>query len=390
MKKLNNRGFTLVEILAVVAIIAIIGLIAVPSVLSVINTGKSGSYDLLVKNIKTASISLYEEVVYMDANLYHYSADGIKDGNIEVNEVDGSIEINLQTLVRNGFLSSNNDDDNQKKILNPKNNEDIGGCRIKIIKTTSGDEVTYTVESLSTNDICPSTNDYAGEQNKEDDKEAEDSEENTGNNESLEDKALLSTANVGSYVLYNGAKGCINCDGRNANANISESGKGYCSSSYTEFNSSGWRIAYIESNVVYLISAGAPECVEYTYDFDSVAIKYCNPLFSYNGVCNSETTWAMAANDFKKITRFELTNIDCFGSSASKNCNISDDLISVGSYYYFDTHYNSTEYYYTIDRFYLSSHGNNYGVRPVIKLDPNIIVTGGTGTELNPYQISKQ
>ena len=137
VNKLNNMVFTLVEILAVVAIIAIIGLIAVPSVLSVINTGKNGSYDLLVKNIKTASINLYDEVEYMDTDIYYYDIDGISGEKIKI--IDSSIEVNLQTLVINGFFSVTGDGD--KKI--------------------NDDKVTQIIESLSTDESCPSSDDYA-------------------------------------------------------------------------------------------------------------------------------------------------------------------------------------------------------------------------------------
>ena len=46
MKRKNDKGFTLIEVLAIIAIIAIIGLIVVPSVLSIIGTGKNSSYKI--------------------------------------------------------------------------------------------------------------------------------------------------------------------------------------------------------------------------------------------------------------------------------------------------------------------------------------------------------
>lgn len=149
MNKLNNKGFTLIEILAVVAMITIISLIAVPSILSIINTGKDNSYEILMKNINTASKNLYEEVEYMG------ELENIKI--IKLDEFNEYIEIELQILVKNGFLEVAND---SKTILNPKTNEFIGNCQIKIIKVTKDDKITYKLESLSTNDICPSTNDY--------------------------------------------------------------------------------------------------------------------------------------------------------------------------------------------------------------------------------------
>ena len=43
--KLNSKGFTLVELLAVIVIIAILGIIAIPGVMSNINDSRDASYD---------------------------------------------------------------------------------------------------------------------------------------------------------------------------------------------------------------------------------------------------------------------------------------------------------------------------------------------------------
>ena len=94
----------------------------------------------------------------MDTDIYYYDIDGISGEKIKI--IDSSIEVNLQTLVINGFFSVTGDGD-KKIILNPNNNENIGGCRIKIIKKINDDKVTYIIESLSTDESCPSSDDYA-------------------------------------------------------------------------------------------------------------------------------------------------------------------------------------------------------------------------------------
>ena len=59
--KLNRKGFTLVEVLAVIVIIALLGGIAIPNILSTINNSKNVSEKSMIENIKTATQKLYEE-----------------------------------------------------------------------------------------------------------------------------------------------------------------------------------------------------------------------------------------------------------------------------------------------------------------------------------------
>lgn len=164
--RVNNKGFTLVEMLAVVAIIAIVGVIATPSVLSMIKSSKDSSYDILVNNIRTASIELYQEKDYMGTNIYKYDNNGRTSD--KVNITSDSITVNLQTLVGNGFLIGSNNDEgvnkNNKVILEPYNNNDIGECKIKITKLKNVN-VCYKIEVISGNaSYCPTYNDFGGDE----------------------------------------------------------------------------------------------------------------------------------------------------------------------------------------------------------------------------------
>ena len=141
MKKLNKKGFTLIEVLAVIAIIAIFGLIAVPGVLNSINNGKKSSYNIMISNIKTASQTLFEEVNYTNTELYQYNSNGIKSTTkvktekVYNNKNDSSIaqiQTNLQTLVSNGYLKG----------------------------TTKEEKTTYEIISDDTNSSCPQTLNY--------------------------------------------------------------------------------------------------------------------------------------------------------------------------------------------------------------------------------------
>ena len=164
MKKLNNKGFTLIEVLAVIAIIAILGLIAVPGVLNSINNSKKSSYNIMISNIKTASQSLYEEVNYMNGKVYNYDNSGTKTAT-PVEITNSSITVNLQTLVSNGYLKgTTSEKEGEKKLIltNPVDGQNIGSCKITITKETNeSGKVNYKIESKSTtNSSCPKTNEY--------------------------------------------------------------------------------------------------------------------------------------------------------------------------------------------------------------------------------------
>ena len=68
-------------------------------------------------------------------------------------------EITLQTLLDNGFLNSNKEDkyngssNNQKKLINPKTNEEIQDCKISI--SFDGDIVVEKAE-VDSQENCPS------------------------------------------------------------------------------------------------------------------------------------------------------------------------------------------------------------------------------------------
>ena len=73
--KLNNKGFTLIEVLTVLVIISILGLVVVPNTMDVIKGGKENTYKILVKNIRDSAVNLYKELEYSDSKLYYYDGD---------------------------------------------------------------------------------------------------------------------------------------------------------------------------------------------------------------------------------------------------------------------------------------------------------------------------
>lgn len=180
MKGIDNKGFTLVEVLAVVIIIAVLGIIAIPSVIDTIGTGKESAYQILIKNVKTGSQQLFEEVSYGGVTLYHYDNTGKTDAGIFIGNANRAdeqkitrdqITVNLQTLVSNGFLTGTNNGNtgsgssntNSKIITNPKTGSDIGACEIvieRIVNQNENSKTTYEITSKSTDTNCPTTDDY--------------------------------------------------------------------------------------------------------------------------------------------------------------------------------------------------------------------------------------
>lgn len=163
---MDNRGFTLVELLAVVCIVALVGTIAVPNILKSLDIGKDSSDRVLYGNIRTALQTMYEEIRYNEAEVYSYTTSSATAGsNISI-AVGDSITTNVQTLVGNGFLTGINNEDksvnkNYKIVLNSEG-KDIGVCEVKVTRKKDGNKYSYEFIG-STTPGCPTTDDLKGE-----------------------------------------------------------------------------------------------------------------------------------------------------------------------------------------------------------------------------------
>ena len=167
MRRLDNKGFTLLEVLAVVVIVSLLVSFVVPNVISSINTSKTSSQKILVNNIKVASQQLFEEVEFngnvsgerIESELLNYKSNGGNDGKIFITVSSSGNYIgnlNLQALINNGFLKGTGNGDTQSNV-NAVTGEDIGDCKIKITKIISDDyDVSYKIDRVSTERKCPS------------------------------------------------------------------------------------------------------------------------------------------------------------------------------------------------------------------------------------------
>lgn len=230
-------------------------------------------------------------------------------------------------------------------------------------------------------------------------------------NKNLQANQPLSNVNVGSYVKYIGNNGCSDnsCRGENANY-ISAIDMGYCNSDTKKYTQNGWRVGQKKNNSVYLISGGAPECFstkiegktitssdmdKHLSDLNNATLKYCNPLYAYNNACDNSTTWNMTYSDLQDITKSDLTAPECLYDNngiQNPNCGYENSLIDNGGDYWLATKSSDKEFYYwSADEAHrslnITSPTASMGIRPVLRLSPSIIVTGGAGTADDPYTI---
>lgn len=89
---MKNKGFTLVELLAVVVVLAIIMIIAVPNVMKTLNASKTGLSNFEKKNIEDAAERLITEVINCEISnntisvLQQYDITIVKGNTCKVNQ----------------------------------------------------------------------------------------------------------------------------------------------------------------------------------------------------------------------------------------------------------------------------------------------------------------
>lgn len=114
--KLNNKGFTLVEILAVIVILAIVSAIMVPTVTGVLNQNKEKSYENLKKTI-ISSAKIYVSNNRYDISLMETCSSGKK---VKIKQIADSPD-NLNGKISLSLLANAGDLD--EKIIDPRDRE---------------------------------------------------------------------------------------------------------------------------------------------------------------------------------------------------------------------------------------------------------------------------
>ena len=134
---MNNKGFTLVELLATILVLALVMSIGTFSVLAILKNAKEKNYNLLLNNIKDASELYYQECKYANSN----------NSGITCNLT----KTKLGDLVKYGYLKGNSKKNNEYNLVNPLNDKDISQCKIRI-KYNNG---SLTITSFTVGGGCP-------------------------------------------------------------------------------------------------------------------------------------------------------------------------------------------------------------------------------------------
>ena len=142
----------------------------------------------------------------------------------------------------------------------------------------------------------------------------------------------------------------------------------------------------------YETTIGVPK---HLVNLNQVALKYCNSKYSYNGVCDSTSSWSISDSDYQIITTnigTKKTLSGCSSTSGSRACGFNYNLIDNGGYYWFATPYSTS----SANAFVWAPHSRRLvgsyssyarGVRPVLRLRSSVSVIGGSGTYEDPYVI---
>ena len=135
---MNNKGFTLVELIATIALLAIISVISFVSINAVVDKSKISECEALVTNIKSAASGYVSDNRYKVKN----AGDGEKmDGHLILDDSgEKYIVFNAKVLIDNKRIVSNVKDDTGKILIaNPFGKPDIDPADIDIKVTLNSD-----------------------------------------------------------------------------------------------------------------------------------------------------------------------------------------------------------------------------------------------------------
>ncbi len=139
---MNNKGFTLVELLVTLVLLGIIATISITGVVSVMNNSKNSEYKVLLKNIDTGAKMFYEDCEYgsLSGKDICTNRRTISGDKTEITYI-----IPLSALTQYGFLTGNS----SGAVVNPKTNKPMNeNCTVTVIYNKNNRK--YTITKAST------------------------------------------------------------------------------------------------------------------------------------------------------------------------------------------------------------------------------------------------
>lgn len=138
----NNKGFTLVELIATIVILGVVLSITGFAITTVIKKARTKNYELLITDIKSAAELYYQECTYMSSTALPNSM--CENGQVKT--------ITLGDLVDYGYLTSNDTSEaGAAKVIHPNTEANISSCKITV--TFSSDQIKVT--AVSPTGSCP-------------------------------------------------------------------------------------------------------------------------------------------------------------------------------------------------------------------------------------------
>ena len=140
----NNKGFTLVELLAVIVILALIITIAVPAVTNIMSKTQNNAYCTRVSTFESSAKLWGKD---------HY--DEISEGKCVIEE-DGNCYIRIIDLVNSGYIKKDNKDATKEEdyVVDERDNTTLINQRIKVFIKDKRVYATYQHKSSDDKNLC--------------------------------------------------------------------------------------------------------------------------------------------------------------------------------------------------------------------------------------------